>query len=95
MEAGNTWYLRPGQYLQYYGWDDEYLVYNDLSGDTHLLGAAAIEVLLALKTASATRQTIMALLKAEFDIDDAELDDETGALLEHMRRLYLVDTIAC
>ena len=95
MEAGDTWYLRPGQHLQYHGWDDEYLVYNDLSGDTHLLGAAAIELLLALKTAPATRQTLTALLKAEFDIDGTELGDETDALLEHMKRLSLVDTLAC
>ncbi|CAH0216875.1 hypothetical protein SRABI118_02124 [Massilia sp. Bi118] len=81
--------------MQYHGWDDEYLVYNDLSGDTHLLGAPAIEILLALKPASATRQALMALLKAEFDIDDVELEEETDALLEQMKRLYLVDTIAC
>lgn len=43
------WQLVPGQSLRHRGWDDEFVVYNDLSGDTHLLGADAMDLLRLLK----------------------------------------------
>ena len=36
------WLLSPGQKLTRHGWEGEYLLYNDLSGDTHLLGELAV-----------------------------------------------------
>jgi PqqD family protein of HPr-rel-A system len=44
-----TWRLDPRQSLAHRGWDDEFVVYNDLSGDTHLIGADAMQVLLCLR----------------------------------------------
>jgi PqqD family protein of HPr-rel-A system len=95
VDAGVTWQLRPGQTLQHRGWDGEFIVYNDLSGDTHLLGEAAIEILLALDRAPATPAALMDMLDAEFDIDPAELGQETDSLLQHLERLYLIDRVAC
>jgi hypothetical protein len=43
------WLLSPGQKLTRHGWEGEYLLYNDLSGDTHLLGELAVELLLELQ----------------------------------------------
>ena len=53
MEFGETsgarrWRLVPGQLLRARQWDDEFVVYNDLSGDTHLLDAAAMDILLRI-----------------------------------------------
>ena len=95
MAASETWRLRPGQTLQYRQWDGECVLYNDLSGDTHLLGDGAIELLLALRRGPATRATLAAVLQAEFDIDPAALDLETDTLLRDLNHLYLVDTMAC
>ena len=98
MGARDTWSLRPGQTLQYRHWDGEYVLYNDLSGDTHLLGELAVALLLALRAGPATRQALAGTLKAEFDVDAADLADfdaETNDLLLHMKRLYLVDSPAC
>lgn len=95
MAASETWRLRPGQTLQYRQWDGECVLYNDLSGDTHLLGDGAIELLLALRRGPATRAALAAVLQAEFDIDPAALDDETETLLQDLKHLYLVDTMAC
>jgi len=95
VSASDTWFLRPGQTLAYWHWDGEYLLYNDLSGDTHLLGDGAIELLLALQAGPASGQALSDVLRAEFEIDDAELLDATAQLLEHMKHLYLIDTMAC
>jgi PqqD family protein of HPr-rel-A system len=58
LEFGETsgarrWRLVPGQLLRAHQWDDEFVVYNDLSGDTHLIDAAAMAILLALQAAPA------------------------------------------
>jgi PqqD family protein of HPr-rel-A system len=109
VAVSETWSLRPGQTLQHRHWDGEYVLYNDLSGDTHLLGDAAIVVLQALRSGPATRAVLAAVLESEFeagDDPDAESDTqsdhealdveaEAEALLEHMKRLFLVDRSAC
>lgn len=56
VEPGETsgalrWRLVPGQLLRARQWDDEVVVYNDLSGDTHLIDAAAMAILRALQAA--------------------------------------------
>jgi PqqD family protein of HPr-rel-A system len=101
VAASETWSLRPGQTLQHRHWDGEYVLYNDLSGDTHLLGDAAIVLLQALRAGPATRAALATLLANEFEADaevgDPALDFEAEAesLLEHMKRLFLVDLGAC
>jgi len=89
------WCLRPGQHLAYRQWDGKCVLYNDLSGDTHLLGDGGIELLLALRQGPATRQALAAVLQAEFDIDADALERETGTLLDDLQHLYLIDTLAC
>ena len=82
------------------------MLYNDLSGDTHLLTDAALALLLALQAAPATRLALGEVLRAEFDADEpdpgadsiADSIDyaaEAEALLLNMKRLYLVDSHAC
>jgi len=99
VAASETWSLRPGQTLQHRQWDSEFVLYNDLSGDTHLLGDAAIVLLQALRTGPATRAALAAVLENEFEADagDDKLDfaAEADSLLDHMKRLFLVDRSAC
>ncbi len=100
MSAGATWRLRPEQALQFRQWDDgqgndEYVLYNDLSGDTHLLGGPAIEILLALARGPATRAALTAMLEAEFDVDPADAGFETGELLQLLQRLWLIVPSPC
>ena len=45
------WRVAAGQALRHHGWDGEFVLYNDLSGDTHLLEAPAMALLLALQAA--------------------------------------------
>jgi len=95
MPDSGTWRLRPGQALAYRQWDGEYVLYNNLSGDTHLLGEAAIELLLALRNGPAAREALAAALQAQFDFGDADPLGETDELLLRLKSLALVERFAC
>jgi PqqD family protein of HPr-rel-A system len=82
------WRVIPGQLLACRGWIDEYVLYNDLSGDTHLLGADAVQVLAALKQAPASEQALAASLGAADAL-------AVAALLADLNALYLVEPLPC
>lgn len=81
------WHLTPGQALLRYGWDGEFVLYNDLSGDTHLLTASACALLDCLQGAPAGH-TILAQA-CEMEADAAE------ALLFDLEQLSLVEYLPC
>ena len=89
------WRVIPGQLLVYRCWDDEAVLYNDLSGATHLLGPAALCVLEALRDGPAPEAALGAALLAEFDIDDSQVSDELAGLLDSLARLDLIEPFAC
>lgn len=89
------WRVIPGQLLVYCCWDDEAVLYNDLSGATHLLGPAALCLLKTLRAGPAGEAALCAALLAEFDIDDAELAGELGAVLDSLARLDLIEPSPC
>lgn len=74
------WRVTPGQALRWREWQGEYVLYNDLSGDTHLLGADAIDLLLALRKAPAAESALI-------DADDA-------SLLAQLQALSLIEPVA-
>lgn len=45
------WRVVSDSALRFRSWGDEFIVYNSLSGDTHLLGLAAAQILLKLQEA--------------------------------------------
>lgn len=83
------WRVVPGQMLARRDWDGEAVLFNDLSGDTHLLGPGALWLLDTLAAAPALDATLAALL------DDGQVLEATraelGALLEELRSLNLVE----
>lgn len=91
----STWRVIPGQALAYRCWDDEAVLYNDLSGDTHLFGPAAICVLEALRPGPAPAAALAARLLAEFEFEDADPAAELDALLAELARLSLVERCPC
>lgn len=93
--AGPAWRLVRGQSLAYRCWDDETVLYNDLSGATHLLGPAALCVLEALRSGPAASAALASRLRAEFEIDDEAIGDELEALLGELSRLSLVEPCPC
>lgn len=94
MSASPIWRLAPGQRLQYRCWDGECVLYNDLSGDTHLLDEFALALLEQLQG----RPQAAAQLAAAFGLD-ADVPDHDSAtlsdLLADLAALHLVDTVPC
>jgi PqqD family protein of HPr-rel-A system len=96
MTLSPTWRLVPGQRLQYRCWEDECVLYNDLSGDTHLLDELALAVLEELQAAPRSA----AQLAAAFELaPDPGADGDDGALLatllDDLAALQLVETFPC
>lgn len=88
-----VWRVAPGQQLAAWGWDDEFVVYNDLSGDTHVLGGDSVAILQQLKRAPASIDFLVETFSVELNADDAESLPETMAvLLDHLLRIFLVET---
>lgn len=74
------WRLAPGQLLQRRSWDGEHVVFNNLSGDTHLLDDEALALLLDL---------------LDGPIDRAELEAGAGAPAQaHALRLVLTRLVS-
>jgi PqqD family protein of HPr-rel-A system len=76
MTPAPIWRLAPGQRLLYRCWDGECVLYNDLSGDTHLLDEFALALLEQVQRAPQAA----AQLAAAFGLDpDADLAAGTDA----------------
>ena len=71
------WRLLPGQSLLHRIWDQEALVYNDVTGATHLLDAGALALLTALRDGDVLAEELAA--------------PEVVVMLEQLARLQLVE----
>lgn len=89
--------MSAGQLAASRHWDGEYVVYNNLSGDTHLLGADAMLVLHRLQQGEADTAALLAALQldAAAPAARAALAAELEAMLDDLRRLALIDTAPC
>ena len=83
------WRLISDQALHFRFWDDEFVVYNSLSGDTHLLGSTAAQILLKLQQAPSDSTTLAESLAP---LLNDERDDEFVVQVEHI--LADLDTLA-
>ncbi|MGJ7915235.1 HPr-rel-A system PqqD family peptide chaperone [Massilia sp. LXY-6] len=89
------WRVVPGQSLAFREWDGEVVLYNDLSGNTHLLDGGAIDVLQALRMGPADAATLAAGLAEGFDTDADELSVMIEDMLAGLATLDLVELIPC
>lgn len=88
------WCIAPGQLLAARGWNDEFVLYNDLSGDTHLLDGDSMALLVHLQQAPASLDALVATFADGIDPDDAAALPETMAtLLAQLKGLYLIDSL--
>ncbi len=86
------WRVISGSDLHFRIWEDEYVVYDSLSGDTHLLGSIAAQILLRLQqepsSATALSASLASLVHAEsddelvFQIENILADLDSLALIE-------------
>lgn len=85
------WRLMPGLALRYRTWDNEtYVLYNNLSGDTHLTDAAAIEVLELLRQAPAAMPVLASALQLDQTPDMLE---QLAVLLDELQDQALVESL--
>lgn len=61
----SSWRLVPGQTLLHRSWDGTVVLYNDLSGDSHLLTDEAMDLLLAVRNGDVTPEELAALELAD------------------------------
>jgi PqqD family protein of HPr-rel-A system len=90
-ETRSGWRLVPGQSLNCREWDDEVVLFNDLSGATHLLSPVALSVLEMLGAAPAAEAALCAALERQADADAAIDPAQLAALLHDLRGLQLVE----
>ncbi|QGZ40590.1 HPr-rel-A system PqqD family peptide chaperone [Pseudoduganella flava] len=73
----SCWRIVPGQSLLHRGWDGACVLYNDLSGDTHLLSDDAMRLLLALRDGDVGADELAA--------------PELADMLATLRQLHLIE----
>lgn len=89
------WRVVPGQSLGFREWDGEAVLYNDLSGNTHLLDGGAIDVLLALRMRPADAATLAAGLAGHVEADADALSLMIEDMLAGLAALDLVEPVPC
>jgi PqqD family protein of HPr-rel-A system len=82
------WQLMAGKSLASRGWDDEYVVYNPLSGDTHLLGADAMQLLSQLSAGPADEDALAQALHVEPDEREG-----MAVMLGELAALFLIEPV--
>jgi PqqD family protein of HPr-rel-A system len=88
------WRIAPGQQLAARGWNDEFVLYNNLSGDTHLLDGDSMALLAHLQAGPASLAALVAAFAGDIDPDDAAALPETIAtMLDQLAGLYLVEPL--
>jgi PqqD family protein of HPr-rel-A system len=85
------WRLVPGQCLNCREWDGEVVLYNDVSGSTHLLDGAALDVLQALRAGPADATGLANRLLDHLDAEDGDLLPLIDDTLASLARLDLVE----
>jgi PqqD family protein of HPr-rel-A system len=89
--VAGLWCIAPGQELARWGWDDEFALYNNLSGDTHLLDADSMALLAHLQQAPASVASLAEHFSDGIEPEDASALPETiAALLDQLKNFYLV-----
>ena len=85
------WRLTPGQALAGREWDGEAVLYNDLSGSTHLLDGAALDLLHALRDQPADAAMLAGRLAERFDAGDDDLVSLIDEMLAALAGLDLIE----
>ena len=85
------WQLTPGQLFRFRQFDDEFVVYNDLSGDTHLLGDSAMHLLSVLQQGPHSSHTLTdALATGLASTRDDAFDAQARAVIAQLAALHLI-----
>lgn len=87
--------LAPDAKLLWRRWDDEFVVFNDASGDTHLLETVSGTLLQRIAEGPVDQETLCGLAAKTLGVAAEEVDpDSVERVVDELRRLGLVDRIA-
>lgn len=90
FEAHRLW--RIADALHFHCWGEEYVVYHALSGNTHLIGKAAADILIALQQHTADTQSLSRSLAAMMGVrTSAEFMLEMNRILADLSKLSLIE----
>jgi PqqD family protein of HPr-rel-A system len=89
------WQAISTQAVYLRSWDDEFVVYNSLSGDTHLLGAAAGHILTALHRGPSDETSLTESLCETLHAEPTpEMSLQIQAILTDLHKLALIEEAA-
>jgi len=89
-----VWRVAPSAEFRWRHWDDESVLYDPRSGQTHLLTALAADVLLALEEAAGDAPELAAMVARQRQLDPApELTGDIAALLQQLDDLGLIERV--
>ncbi len=77
------WHVPASTRLRWRSWDDEFIVYNAASGQTHYLNMFAAKVLQYFEAQPASLDALI----GDTDISGAAADDATRTMLSQLREL--------
>jgi PqqD family protein of HPr-rel-A system len=92
-EADVTWRVSTPAPLPMRNWDGDYVVYNPLSGNTHILDIVTGEVLKMIATGPARAQAICSRVAnfLELPADDGNVSQHVGDILHVLDDLGLIE----
>lgn len=76
--------------MRYFRWDDEFVLFNDLSGDTHLLGVQTMQLLQTLEAGARSAAELGACLAPSLP-GNTTLPE----ILADLERLALIERCPC
>jgi PqqD family protein of HPr-rel-A system len=87
-----SWQLAEGCRLHWKAWDDEFVVFDEGSGDTHLLDPLAAEVLKVLEESPGKVSELARRVVARLDLaPDTDLSERVSELVERFVAAGLVE----
>ncbi len=89
-DMNRRWYIAAPNRFAWHSWEDDFLVYDRLSGQTHLLNLLAAAILRRLEEAPATAQEIGDELRQELAAEGADALGEIPTLLSTFDELGLI-----
>jgi PqqD family protein of HPr-rel-A system len=88
------WRITQGCELCWRSWNDEYVVYNSGSGDTHLLDLLSAEILKKIEEAPASSRALEDWVAGKVAVDSIpQISDYVSNLLLQLHSLALIEAV--
>jgi PqqD family protein of HPr-rel-A system len=93
LAADQRWGLPDDVALLWTSWDEEVVVFNLASGQTHLLDALSAETLRELETHPRTVAELAALFADRYGLESEELGDRLAGICRQFDQLGLAEPV--